>query len=417
MPVDAIVVGGGLAGLACARHLHARRRSVLLLEANDRIGGRVRTDEQDGFLLDHGFQVLQTAYPEAKRQLNYAELGLRCYAPGVAVRFNRRFHVLADPMRSWKHILSTLLAPIGTINDRLRILSLYRRVCRGTLSRCFDGQETTTMDVLVRLGFSQKFIRRFFIPFFGGVCLDPRLNASSRVFQYVFRMFAQGHAAIPESGMEQISRQMASHVPQDAIRTGQRVIAIDRGSVQLESGRSLTAKHVVLATEAPETCRLLGEQNTKRSFGELCLYFSADRPPVHDSFLVLNGEGRGPINNVALPSLVSPRYAPHGKTLVSAVVLQPERWQQTGILNLVRDQLIEWFGNKAMHWRHLKTFHISHALPDQRPPTADPYERLRPATARVHVCGEYQSLPGLQWALRSGRLAAQTVIDALEANA
>jgi monoamine oxidase len=57
---DVVVVGAGLAGLSCAKQLSGMGRRVILLEASDRVGGRVRTDVVDGLNLDHGFQVLLT---------------------------------------------------------------------------------------------------------------------------------------------------------------------------------------------------------------------------------------------------------------------------------------------------------------------------------------------------------------------
>ncbi len=76
-----VIVGAGLAGLSCARQLLQSGVDVLVLEAQDDVGGRVRTDLVDGFRLDRGFQVLQTAYPEARRQLDYQALRLQTLSP------------------------------------------------------------------------------------------------------------------------------------------------------------------------------------------------------------------------------------------------------------------------------------------------------------------------------------------------
>lgn len=410
---DIIIVGGGLAGLSCALQLHKAGIAFVLLEAGAALGGRVQTEHRDGYLLDHGFQVLQTAYPEARRQLDLDALQLKTFAPGAMVRYRNRFHTLADPLRCAKHLLPTLSAPVGTLKDRLRILALRRSVKREPPDRLFEEAETTAMDYLKSYGFSNTFIQRFFVPFFGGVFLDPTLSASSRVFRYIFRMFSEGHAALPSLGMGAIPRQLADRLPGDALRTRSSAVRIDGTAVCLESGERLSARCVVIATPAPETRRLLGVRETRQSHGEFCLYFSMDAAPVQEPFLVLNGDGSGPVNNIAFPSMVCPRYAPTGKSLMSVVVLSGAAPEPSGLTKAVRNQLIQWFGRQAETWHHLKTFHIAHALPDQQPPSFNPFGKIHTPMPGVYVCGEYGGLPGIQWALRSGRMAARAVMASL----
>ncbi len=79
---DVLIVGAGLSGLSCALWLHEGGLSVLVLEASDGIGGGVRTDEVEGFLLDRGFQVFLMAYPEAQRVLDYGALDFKPFYPG-----------------------------------------------------------------------------------------------------------------------------------------------------------------------------------------------------------------------------------------------------------------------------------------------------------------------------------------------
>jgi phytoene dehydrogenase-like protein len=300
-------------------------------------------------------------------------------------------------------------APIGSLADRLRLLRLARRVVGGDLARIFDRPETTSMALLRAEGFSDAMIRRFFVPFFGGVCLDPQIRASSRVLSYVLRMFATGDAALPARGMGQIPRQLAAGLPAGCVRTGVRVRAVASDGVTLDDGARLGARAVVVAAAAPDTDRLLGRPPAGRSIGETCLYFACDREGSHAPYLMLNGEGDGPVNNVVFPSTVSPDYAPPGRSLAAAVVLGIPDASDRSLIAQVRRQMIDWFGPSAGSWTHLKTYRIPHALPDQSPPTANPIRSQAIWAPGIFICGEHGSLPGIQWAMHSGRRAAEAV--------
>ena len=411
-----IIVGAGLAGLSCARRLMQGDISFLVLEAAQRIGGRLKTDTIEGFTLNRGFQVLQTAYPEARRVLAYDRLALEPFAPGAIIRIDGRFHKIADPRRHPRDLWRTLSAPIGTMADRLRMIRLSLDVRWGTPSRIFQKQDIPTMEFLRSKGFSEKIIQRFLKPFFAGVCLDPEINASSRVFQYIFRIFAEGDVVLPGEGMAAIPAQVMADLPPDRIRTGVRVESIHRGGVELTSGETIKGQAVVLATEGPETARLLGAPQGIASRGELCLYFAAEKPPIAEPYLILNGDGTGWVNSLTVPSIVAPSYAPAGQHLISVVVIGHQSADNTTVEATVRRELTEWFGTVVNDWRHLKTYHIVHALPEQSPPMPDPTLGIAAEEPGIYVCGEYGSVPGIQWALLSGRQAAEEVLKMMNSN-
>src|SRR5271165_3101616 len=191
---DVLIVGAGLAGLACARQLQERAVCFQILEASDGVGGRVRTDPVDGFLLDRGFQVLLTAYPEAQRLLNYPLLDLKTFAHGALSWYAGRMNKLVDPWRTpgaWKEVLQS---DFGTFTDKLHIARLRRRLRNSSTEEIFSRPDRSTKDALQSEGFSKEMIQRFFRPLIGGILLDGSLSSSSRMFEFVFKMLSEGSA-------------------------------------------------------------------------------------------------------------------------------------------------------------------------------------------------------------------------------
>ncbi|HEX9259987.1 MAG TPA: NAD(P)/FAD-dependent oxidoreductase, partial [Acidimicrobiales bacterium] len=308
---EAVIVGAGLAGLACARTLRAAGREVIVIEASDAVGGRVRTDVVEGFQLDRGFQVVLTAYPELERQLDVSALRLQHFEPGALVWRGGRGTVVADPFRSPRHAVSTALAPIGSPWDKVRIARLRRRVQHTPVPTLLRGDDVTTLAGLHAEGFSAKAIDRFFRPLFGGIQLDPELKTSNRMFTTIFRMLADGSAAVPALGMGAIPSQLAAGLERSRIVTGTRVEHVEPGRVTLAGDRTIAAGAVVVATDGPTASTLVGlpSVGSKSVTG---LWFAAPKPPVPHRLVVLDGDGTGPAMNVAVLSNVAPTYAPEG---------------------------------------------------------------------------------------------------------
>ena len=325
-----LVIGAGLAGLACAWNLHQNGVSFQILEASSSVGGRVKTDRVNGFLLDRGFQVLLTAYPEARRILDYDKLSLKDFYPGALVRVGNGFHRVADPFRHPIDAFYSIYSPIGTLTDKFRIARLRRRVLAGGLEDLFNKPERKTIEALEKDGFSGEVIETFFRPFFGGVFLDPELQTTSRMFDFVFRMFSAGDTSVPADGMGAIPEQIHAKLPTGSVRFDTPVRAVTGTTVQLASGERLSADRVVIATDAHAAARLVGTASPA-SHSVACLYFAADEPPIDEPILVLNGGGSGPVNNMCVPSLISNTYAPDGATLISTTILRPERYDPASI--------------------------------------------------------------------------------------
>lgn len=416
MHVDVIVIGAGLSGLACALTLHENGVAPLVLEAADAVGGRIRTDRRDGYLLDRGFQVLQTWYPEAQCMLDYGALDLRPFDPGALVRIGGRFQRVTDVWRRPGRFPEMLGSPVGTLGDKLRMLSLRRRCLRGDLAELYARPDTTALERLRALGFSDLMIERFFKPFFGGVFFEPELACSSRAFEFIFRAFALGDTALPARGMGEIPAQLAARLPPGAIRTGARVARLLDREVVLESGERLQARALVIATEGREAARLLGRpdlasiQTNHR--GTTCLYFAADQAPFQGPHLVLNGEGQGVVNSLVCPSNLSEHYAPAGTSLVTVNCHGTDHSPDILEAALRRD-LQGWFGDEVRNWQRLAVYRLPQALPAQTPPQPYPGTVQQRQSDHLWVCGEFGAAPSIQWALDSGRRAGGEIAHTL----
>lgn len=408
---EVLIVGGGLAGLCCALRLEEEGIPYLVLEASDRPGGRVRTDEQEGFLLDRGFQVLLTAYPEARRVLDYAALELRPFFPGALVRFGGRFHRVADPWRRPLAGLAGLANPIGSLGDKFRVARWRRLVRRGSPEDLFRRPETTSLGRLRELGFGEEMVDRFFRPFFGGVFFERDLRTSSRMLEFLFRMFAEGETAVPARGMGEIPAQIARRLPAARLRFGESVRAIAPSRAWLASGEELAARVIVLAVEGPEAARLLQRADDGGSRGVTAISFACERAPLAEPILVLDGDGMGPANHAVVMSEVSGAYAPPGHSLVVATVLGTPRRER--IEAALRNQMREWFGAPSDAWRLLRWEAIVHAQPERAQlhvSNAPPSTRL---ARGLHLCGDSHENVSIHGAMLSGRRAAEGVLEDL----
>ena len=412
--IDVLIIGGGISGLVCARHLQRRGIEYLLVEGDERVGGRIKTDLKDGFLLDHGFQVLQTAYPAAQEELDYSALKLQPFVSGAKIRIKDRFYTVSDPRKQPADLFKTLMAPIGSLADRIKLARLSREVMKTGAERLFDQYEQDSLSYLREYGFTPTMIERFFQPFFGGTCLDYNLPASSRVFRYLLKMFSAGVAAIPEKGMGEIPLQIAADLPNEKIRTGTPVTEIERGRVRFADDSTTKARAIVIATDQYQARKLLKQESEARPpVAETTFYFAANTTDEHTPYLVLNGTKQGIINNLAFPSAVSACYAPNGKSLISAVVLG-QQGSGDELRDQVQQELQDWYGPAVKDWDHLATYYIPHALPDQSPPTANPFSSEILVRDTIFVSGELNNLPAIQWSLLSGKRTANAVIDYLK---
>ena len=404
---DVVIVGAGLAGLSAAREIQRHGLSVIVLEASDAVGGRVRTDIVDGFQLDRGFQVMLTAYPELQSQVDMRALDLRPFDPGALVWRNGEGHAVSDPFRKPQTLATTALAPIGSVFDKARIVVLRARVLRRKSAALLSGQDVSTDVALRAFGFSTKIINRFFRPLFGGIQLDPHLATSRRMFDVIFKSLSEGQSVLPSRGMHALPLQMASRLSEGTIHLNTRVSTLDGTTISLTSGEIISARAVVVATDGPTASSLLGIPVVEsRKVG--CVYFAADTPPTKEKYVVLDGTGNGPVLNVAVISNVAPSYAPADKHLIVAAL---PGVTEGDLEAMSRKQLRSWWGPQVDDWKHLRTYVINHGGPVQKPPFS-PKQRVNLGNGQF-VCGDHRDTGSIQGAMYSGRRCGEAVVQSL----
>jgi len=412
-----VIVGAGLAGLTCAVELTRRGIDCRVLEASDRPGGRVASDHVDGFVVDRGFQILLTAYPEVQRTLDLDALDLQRFEPGAVVRVDGRFARVADPLRRPTALVQSATAPIGSVLDKLRFARETLSVRTGPAAGLLRRPDRTTREAMAAAGFSDRMVERFLRPLFSGIGLDPDLEVSSRRYQLILRMLAVGDAAVPADGMGAIGVQLAARLPEGTLALGCPVDRIDGTTVHTAGGEHVDAAAVVVATEAPAAHRLLGTVVDPGRRSVAAVWFSCDESPLPGRALVLDGEHSGPVANLAVMSQVAPGYAPPGRHVVVGAMPIGRTTEPVAVAPLVdaaRSQLRGWFGGAVDRWDVLAAQAVDYGHPDQRPGFS-PKQRVDLGAGRF-VCGDHRDTASIQGAMYSGRRTAAAVLARLGAS-
>lgn len=411
MDTDAVVVGAGLAGLTVARYLQRAGLQVIVLEAGPVVGGRVATDTVDGFLLDRGFQVLNTSYPALRRELDLHALDLREFVPGVAIRgTDGALHRLVDPRRAptqaWRTVFDGLLAPAA----KLAVLRLSARAALGDVGSLLAGAERSAAAELSAAGLDGPATEEFLRPFLAGIFGDRDLQTSARFLTLVWRSLARGASTLPSRGMAALPTQIAARLAPATVQCGQPVLGVAPGRVRT-ADREITARAVVVATDPPMARTLLPGLDVPLMRGLTTYYHVAEQPPSRLRLIHLDGTGSALINTSVLTA-VAPSYSPDHRHLICSTVLgtpgvgaprEPDVRRLAGAV----------YRTSPSGWQHLGTAVVPQALCSFIPPTPD---RLRRDTALgdgLFVAGDHRDTPSIQGALTSGRRAARAVLAEL----
>jgi phytoene dehydrogenase-like protein len=395
-----IIVGAGVAGLACALDLVAAGVPVTVLEGADAVGGRMRTDQRQGFLLDRGFQVFNTSYPQVKRRLDLRGLQLRPFTPGVLLQAGDRRVRFTDPTRQPAGAADLLRGRLGGPADVLALARLSAADMLLPAGLIKHQPDRTTFAALGESGVSPELCELFFRPFLAGVFLEDELETSARFFHLIWRTMLRGTLCLPRRGIQAVPEQLAAVLPTGTVQLDTRVVSLTKDGVSLADGTEIPAQAVIVATGAADAGGLFeGALPVPATRTVTTFYHAATTAPLAEPTLLVDTERK--ILNTVVLSEVSDTFAPEGRALVSSSVLGDASDRESD----VRARLAELYGTDTTGWEHLATYAIPGALPAM--PAPHPLSqptRIRPGR---YVCGDHRATGSVQGAMASGTRAAR----------
>jgi protoporphyrinogen oxidase len=402
------IIGAGVSGLIAAQNLEQKGYAPTILEATGNIGGRVRTEIIDGWALDVGFQVLLDAYPMSKKYLNYAALDLQILTPGARIYTKNNSYVIGDPLRDSSLLLPTLFSSVGSILDKLKIFQLNLRLKHLPIATLFNGKETTTLAYLQHLGFSDKIINQFFKPFFSGIFLERELHTSSRMFEFIYKMFAEGFATLPKAGIGAIATQLAGELKTTQIQLNNEVLKLTTDFITMASGDQYPYDMCIVATDPSSF--LEGYPVKHRWKACDTLYFSVPDTETPPPIIHLSAFPDTLINNIFYPTSVQDSPDPHHQ-LLSVTIVRKHSFSSEVLVIQVIGELEKYFSIKKA--KFIKHYTLAAALPDLRSVSYEPNLELLAYADKILLCGDHTANGSLNAAMLSGERAAEHTLNYL----
>lgn len=379
----------------------------MLIESADSIGGRVQTENVNGFLLDVGFQVMIAGYPvfEDSEEVDLRRLKPGSFASGAKIYYKHVVYTIADPFRHPQRIFSTQLAPFVKAKDALLLWKLRKTLKSISPQAVFEKfSNIKTIDFLKDFGFSAEFINAFLLPFYSGIFLESSLSTPAPMFCFVFKMLSDNKAVLPYAGIGQITTEIARNLDKPSIRTGQKVTKVNDNQVVLESGETIDASQVII-TSAPLLNELYPTTMKVDFHQTVNLYFELSERLSIGKYIGLNPDKTMLVNSFCMPTAIQSSYAPAGKHLLSVTLNPQVQWSD----DLPEKVMIEIDAltkkqNKAVFLKH---YQVKQALPQLSHLSYEP-KVLRP-DSHVLAAGDFTANASVNAAILAGRALANAV--------
>lgn len=404
-----LILGAGVSGLVAAITFEKHDLSPLIIDADDRVGGKLKTDLVDGYQLDRGFQVLLDAYPLLHKYLDLKGLKLQRFKPGAFIFENGVMQVLGDPRRDRSKLIPSLRSNIANLKDIIKIFSLNKHLNNKSIDDIFESKELSTYDYLKQRGFSERIIEKFFRPFFSGIFLEHELKTSSRMFEFVFKMFGTGHAVLPESGIEAVPKQLLEGLARTKLKLNTHVKALGDKELILEDGTSMPFDYLILACEPSKFLPTMQPSSIQWKSCEN-LYFETTDRRIKDATIGLLADANCLINNIFYHTSL-PCASKGANELLSVTVVREHTLSESELVKRVEEELKNHCGICVQ--RHLRTYKIPKALPDLPSLHGDMSASSTQIKKDVFLAGDYLLNGSLNAAMLSGERAAEGLLEQL----
>lgn len=404
------IIGAGVSGLVAAQVLENFGYHPTIIEATDSVGGRVKSDQYKGYTLDHGFQVLLTSYPAAKKYLDFKALDLQEFLPGATIFKNGKQQTIGDPLRKISLLVPTLLSNIGSLSDKIKVLQLNTLLKKKEIASIFKEDEKTTLHYLRDFGFSEEIITDFFKPFFSGIFLEPDLDTSSRMFEFVYKMFGDGLAVLPRKGIQEISNQLKNKLTKTRFLYNTTVQEVKNNAILVEGGKEIQSHITIIATEASALVSNLKNQETEWKSCDT-LYFETEHRSIKKPLIGLIANKEAFVNNIFYPTSLG-TDAKNTKELLSVTVVKDHQLSEEKLIEKVKQELNDYC--KITHAKFLKRYPIKKALPNLRNIQYEISSTETKLKSTLFLAGDQLLNGSLNAAMISGERAALGVIQTLE---
>ena len=381
-----VVIGAGLAGLNAALTLQNKGLPVTLLESSDRVGGRVTSDQIDGFTLDRGFQLLNLNYPEIRSLEIANELEFKVAPRTIDIALDGQQVSLGDPRSAPFSIFSS---QTGSLFSKISFLRYLRTKPR-------DNENVEAH--LLRCGVNELY-QIVLKPFLQGVFLCNPSEVSAITGRALIAGFLGARSGIPVNGVSELPTILAMRIHNIRLNTPVEGIAGNQVAIK---GEVLKAKKIILATDLITAAKLMGTSQAMRSNSSTTWYHATEKSPSKDARLLLDGLHRGPVTNSIVISNLASKYAPLGQHLISSTTITDASESD------VRRHLQLMWRTSTEPWRLIGKYEIKSALPLFAPGHVPSQISRRAET--IYCAGDYLAAPSQNGALLSGRLAAQELI-------